>query len=269
MTTDTLEKNSAYWQEVLDKAFDGDSKALGELCQDYLRPKVYAYIRSVLKSRYSQEDIEDIVQDVFVRLVKAYLSITERSVKSFESCVIKIAKNACINSFRGEKRWMSYMINEQSLTCLASENLPEELVNKLEAIKHRKVTGLTNFVALLRRTIGSDQTSQFKSQVLKCAEEEDTTEDFKQTVAKRKDVFTDPRGYLRLKTFFDKVQEVLSKEQWQVIYLHDIEGFTYREIRQQTDLSLRKINNLRQKAFKKMAHRHLLWKNALFSDMVR
>ena len=47
-------KNSAAeqyedWQILLDRAFEGDSDALGQICQDYLKPKLYSFALRWLK----------------------------------------------------------------------------------------------------------------------------------------------------------------------------------------------------------------------------
>lgn len=44
------------WQEILNKALGGDPEALGILCQDYLKPKVYAFAMNMLKNPQDAED---------------------------------------------------------------------------------------------------------------------------------------------------------------------------------------------------------------------
>ena len=89
------------WQEMLQQAFDGDPEALGMLWQDYLRPKLYPFVLQRLKNPH---DAEDIVQDVFERLLKHYQKMRKQTLESFVAFVIIMAKNACIDLLRKRKQ---------------------------------------------------------------------------------------------------------------------------------------------------------------------
>jgi DNA-directed RNA polymerase specialized sigma24 family protein len=49
------------------------------------------------------DDAEDIVQDVFERLLEFHSKIRKHTLASFEACVIKMTKNACIDFLRTQK----------------------------------------------------------------------------------------------------------------------------------------------------------------------
>ena len=53
MGSDPLGKDD--WQEILNKALGGDSEALGILCQNYLKPKVYAVFMNLSHQTQSRE----------------------------------------------------------------------------------------------------------------------------------------------------------------------------------------------------------------------
>ena len=92
MTNDFPKKND--WQEILEKALDGDTEALGQLCQGHLRPKAFSFALKFLKNPH---DAEDVVQDVFEKVLNNYQRITARDVKRFEAFAIAMTKNACID----------------------------------------------------------------------------------------------------------------------------------------------------------------------------
>ena len=60
------------WQEVLNRALEGDIQQLGRLCQEYLKPKLYPFALTLLKNSH---DAEDVVQDAFARLLTNYQRI--------------------------------------------------------------------------------------------------------------------------------------------------------------------------------------------------
>jgi len=248
MTTDRLEKDPAYWQELLDKAFESDSEALGELCQKYLRPKLYAYALKFLEDHHNAEEV---VQTLFERLVKNFQNITERSLRGFESCVITMTKNERINFLRKQKSGTSYMLNEKSLQQLAIEHLSEDVLIKLRGIKNKEVVGLKNFSDIIRRTIGSEQTKKRGYLILKYAQtwenrseqpsEKHANPDALRSIEQRE-----------IKEFVDNdLRSVLSKE-WEVVYLHYGEEFSYREISKRIGMPTTTIFNYCKKAFEKI-----------------
>ncbi len=59
----------------------------GRLCQEYLRPKIYPFALTLLRNR---DDAEDVVQEVFARLLTHYQRIRKRALASFEAFVITL-----------------------------------------------------------------------------------------------------------------------------------------------------------------------------------
>jgi len=64
---------------------------------------------------------------------------------------------------------LSYKITEQSLAGLKSDDVPGDVLEKLQAIKDQEAEGDKQFVELLKTTIGDEQTNRFKPQILKHA----------------------------------------------------------------------------------------------------
>lgn len=89
------------WQEVLSRALDGDAEALGAVCQEYLTPKVRAYM---LQQLGHWHDAEDVTQQVFEKVIRNASRIRQRSLAGFEAFVMAVARNACIEFWRKRGR---------------------------------------------------------------------------------------------------------------------------------------------------------------------
>lgn len=98
MGSEISEKDA--WQEILNKAFEGHSEALGSLWQNYLKPKIYAFAISILKN---PQDAEDTIPEVFMKLLKDREKIRNHVLDGFEAFVFRITKNACIDFLRTHK----------------------------------------------------------------------------------------------------------------------------------------------------------------------
>lgn len=121
------------WQEILNKALGGDPEALGILCQDYLKPKVYAVAMNMLKN---PQDAEDTVQDVFARLLEHRGKIRKHALDSFESFVIRITKNACIDFLRKRKSTEPVAEGHRVQETTKEEIIRKEIVELLCATIH-------------------------------------------------------------------------------------------------------------------------------------
>ena len=135
MVSDTSGKDE--WQEILNKALEGDSEALGILCQDYLQPKVYAFAMNMLKN---PQDAEDTVQDVFARLLENRGKIRNHVLDSFEAFVIRITKNACIDYSRKHK-YTELIAEEHRVQETTKEEIAQkEILTLLCATIHNKLS---------------------------------------------------------------------------------------------------------------------------------
>jgi len=121
MTTEASEKDD--WQGALERALGGDLSALGKLCHMYVQPKAYRFAISLLRSH---EDAEDVLQDVFYRLIKGYQGIRNRSLESFEALVITMTKNACYDLLR--KRQIGHKYSDQMIGGFSSPRGMQERI---------------------------------------------------------------------------------------------------------------------------------------------
>lgn len=65
--------------------------------------------------------------------------------------------------------WTSFKITEQSLGKLRSEELPDDVLQKLESITDRLILGEKRFSTILSETLGDEQTVAYKRKILKRA----------------------------------------------------------------------------------------------------
>ncbi|MGM0376310.1 MAG: RNA polymerase sigma-70 factor [Bacteroidota bacterium] len=99
--------------EELDRIVKGlgrdDKKALDELYQ-YYYPRLYGLSKGFLKV---EDDIDDILQDVFVKIWLNRRKIN--SVETFNSWIFTIAKNAILSYFREKTRYNEFETRVQHL----------------------------------------------------------------------------------------------------------------------------------------------------------
>ena len=81
---------------------DGDKKAFDGL-YNYYYPRLHSFIKSFLKT---EDDIDDIVQDVFVRLWENRNKI--KNVETFNAWIFTVTKNAVITLFRERIKQSSF-----------------------------------------------------------------------------------------------------------------------------------------------------------------
>lgn len=86
-----------------------DKKALDELYQHYY-PRLYGFSKGFLKV---EDDIDDILQDVFVKIWLNRRKIN--SVETFNSWIFTIAKNAILSYFREKTRYNEFETRVQQL----------------------------------------------------------------------------------------------------------------------------------------------------------
>jgi RNA polymerase sigma-70 factor (ECF subfamily) len=88
-------------EQLMERLQQGQTDALDELYSRYAK-RLYAFCRNTIHSRNPQ-DAEDLVQDIFVRVIRAAHTFNPRRA-SFGTWVFRIARNRCIDVFRRQQR---------------------------------------------------------------------------------------------------------------------------------------------------------------------
>lgn len=103
----------------------GDLAAAGELVE-HLHPLVRRWVRNHLPRRESEEDL---VQEVFLKLLQKVGSYQERAGVPFEHWVSRLAVRTCLDALRaersrpewrmadlgeGEREWLDYLMHRQA-----------------------------------------------------------------------------------------------------------------------------------------------------------
>lgn len=131
------EQTQDAWQEMLDRALEGDVHQLGRLCQEYLRPKLYPFALSLLKNH---ADAEDVIQDAFTRLLTHSQNIRKRDLKGFEAFVMSMVKNLCRDLWKKRKATEPVPDNLQAATTPQEEAARQEVFALLCAIIQQEFT---------------------------------------------------------------------------------------------------------------------------------
>jgi len=84
-------------EQLMEQLQQGQTGALDELYRRYAK-KLYAFCHNTTRSKSPQES-EDLVQDVFVRLIKAAHTFDPQKA-SFRTWMFRIARNHCIDVIR-------------------------------------------------------------------------------------------------------------------------------------------------------------------------
>lgn len=87
-------------EACMERLQQGQTEALDELYQRYAR-KLYAFCHNTLRSS-KPHAAEDLVQDVFVRVIKGAHTFDPRKA-SFRTWLFRIARNRCLDVIRREK----------------------------------------------------------------------------------------------------------------------------------------------------------------------
>lgn len=147
-------------EEVIEKVKRGNGELYGIIVEKY-QSLMSRYVRRVINQ--TEEEVEDIVQDVFI---KGYENIQSFDhTKKFSSWLYRIAHNLCIDYFR-RKRPITTVIEDGDELLESGEKLIEELaiekekkegvikaVEKLE-LKYREVVLLYYFEEKTYEEIG-------------------------------------------------------------------------------------------------------------------
>lgn len=111
-------------QECVRRVSGGDLVAAGELVE-HLHPLVRRWVRNHLPRRESEEDL---VQEVFLKLLQKVGSYQERAGVPFEHWVSRLAVRTCLDALRaersrpewrmadlgdGEREWLDYLMHRQ------------------------------------------------------------------------------------------------------------------------------------------------------------
>lgn len=88
------------YQDLLNKFFNGDGDSLGTLWQGYLKSKLYGIAMSYVKN---PADAEELVQEVFIKLLENHQRIHKHVLDSFEAFAVIITKNVCRDVLRKHK----------------------------------------------------------------------------------------------------------------------------------------------------------------------
>lgn len=134
-------------QECVRRVSGGDLVAAGELVV-YLGPLVRRWVRNHLPRRESEEDL---MQEVFLKLLQKVGSYQERAGVPFEHWVSRLAVRTCLDALRaersrpewrmadlgeGEQEWLDYLMQRQ-------EGVPEQRDFEAKAIVTRLLAQLS------------------------------------------------------------------------------------------------------------------------------
>ena len=110
---DFLMNHSLNERQLVIQLKDGNQASFQELYHTYA-PKLFAFSRKYLSS---QEDAEEIVQEVFLRIWEKKENVDEN--QSFSSYVIQAAKHRIYNGFRkkvNEQAYLDFLIHADNLS---------------------------------------------------------------------------------------------------------------------------------------------------------
>lgn len=85
----------------------GDRNAFGKIMEKY-HARMFSYVKRYVNIN---EDIQDIVQDIFIKVFKALPNWEPRA--SFQTWLYTIAKNRCIDHFRAHSRRTTYSLDDE------------------------------------------------------------------------------------------------------------------------------------------------------------
>ena len=134
-------------QECVRRVSGGDLVAAGELVE-HLQPLVRRWVRNHLPRRESEEDL---MQEVFLKLLQKLGSYQARAGVPFEHWVSRLAVRTCLDALRaersrpewrmadlgdGEREWLDYLMHRQA-------GVPEERDVEAKAIVTRLMERLS------------------------------------------------------------------------------------------------------------------------------
>ncbi len=114
--------------QLVAKSLQGNEKAFRTLVETH-QPMVYAAVRGVLGGR---ADVDDVVQDVFIKVYRALARF--RSDAKLSSWIYRIAKNEAIDAYRRTRR-SETSVDDMELAAPASTR-PDERFRSQEHRQH-------------------------------------------------------------------------------------------------------------------------------------
>ena len=118
-------------ENLVSRAQRGQEKAFSELF-NYFYPKIFRYI----SFRVNQEDVEDLVSEVFLRVVDKLKKYQKTSKGNFSAWVFRIAHNLVIDFYRRRKEYLQLTDPE---TGELKFDIPDASLNPAEtAIQHEE-----------------------------------------------------------------------------------------------------------------------------------
>jgi len=108
-------------EQLITDLLQGQTSALDELFARYAR-KLFVFCDNALGTGDSQ-DAEDLVQDVFIRVIKSAHSF-DPTRASFRTWLYRIARNRCIDIKRKKRRFAFLRLDQQMAIDSPDEHLP-------------------------------------------------------------------------------------------------------------------------------------------------
>jgi RNA polymerase sigma-70 factor (ECF subfamily) len=258
------------WQNVLEKALDGDAEAFGELYQGYLRPKMLQWAGKILKN---EDDAEDIVQEVFLYLFEKnrYITIQIPSLDSFTSYMFKTTEHKCLD-VRKKGRLVRYSITEETITRLQYEHVSEDVLQGVKNIQQElsKPVGREKFETLLKAELGDKLTKNLKFLLLKYCRQEDSRQTSLEKVGKPPHVKPDPLE-VKQEVVDNRLKEVLhtlSDEEKELIHERFYVEKSLREIAEEQEIPISTLQSRLERIFDKLSidvQFYTLWREYLES----
>jgi RNA polymerase sigma factor (sigma-70 family) len=235
------------WQELLDKAFQGDREAFGDLCQKYLYTGLYAYALKVLKNPY---DAEDVVQDVLEYLLTRsyYRTIRRRDLAGFTRCVRTIIHNMMVSQFRARKR-IRFVVTHQTLAHLEQAGVSAEVLQRLTSLQAEQPCARQTFLAMLATVLKDDLTETLQAWILKYSRYAHhrwhaLSPEILQRQHEANPVQETVEQAEIAEIFYAEIRPQLTEEEWQVFYHRSCtEGFTYQRYSEQTGIPITTLHS--------------------------
>lgn len=253
------------YQAELDRALSDNPdahKAFERICQEYLSPKLLRFVKKKLNNH---SECCDVLQDVFEQLWKAHTKIRERTLPEFENFVYRLTHNACTNFLRREHQHTAYMLTEKSLSNLRQIGIRAEVLQKLESLRDCDIIGYQNFNRALQRALDTETPSMTRKLIIQYAEQTigvDILQSIPQPIVQNLANLQE-----QLSTI---LQQDLSPEEWNLLQMHDFEGYTFREIAEKTGSKLGTLHARHERILEKLqSHESLrdLWDD--YNEVIR
>lgn len=235
------------WQELLDKAFQGDIEAFGDLCQGYLYPGLYAYALKVLKNSH---DAEDVVQDVLEYLLTRsyYRTIRQRDLAGFTGCVRTIIHNMMVSRFRARKL-IRFVVTHETLTHLEQAGVSADVLQRLAPLQEEQPCARQRFLAMLATAIEEDLTESLKARILRYSRHTYyRRHEFSPEILQHQSGGNPVQEAIEqreiAKIFYTEIRPQLTEEEWQIFYhRYCTEGFTYQRYSEETGIPITTLHS--------------------------